>query len=462
MKKTNHVLIALSVGLLLAFPSIGASAQQSERYSLQQCLEYAIENNHNIKKAGYDKEKALHARREVIGALLPQINASANLNANLKKAKFIMPNFINKMMPAQSQDPNAPKYMTIEMGTTYQTNAGVQLNQQLVNFSLFNTLSITKVAESMATLGAESTEEDVISQTATLYYGIQSTEYAVSKMEESILLMDKMLQMMRTNLEIGIVNKVDVDRLQVNMVNLQTQKTNIESVLEIQKNLLKLQMGYDMEQGIDVDPIDPAHFELQVQQQEHREFSTDSQIPFKLMEQKVKMAQLQKKSAQYEYLPTLSLMFNYQYNGMSDKFFSGSTNYWYPTSVIGVSLRIPIFSGLSRRAKVRENELEVQKALEDQISISQSLRMAYLNAQMKLGDARRTIEVQGENQTLAEEVFKVAENKFSLGLASMSDILNASQSLVQAQINYANALNEYMKAYIELKKAGGHIRELMN
>lgn len=88
--------------------------------------------------------------------------------------------------------------------------------------------------------------------------------------------------------------------------------------------------------------------------------------------------------------------------------------------------------------------------------------MAYLNAQMKLGDARRTIEVQGENQTLAEEVFKVAENNFSLGLASMSDILNASQSLVQAQINYANALNEYMKAYIELKKAGGHIRELMN
>jgi outer membrane protein TolC len=56
-------------------------------------------------------------------------------------------------------------------------------------------------------------------------------------------------------------------------------------------------------------------------------------------------------------------------------------------------------------------------------------------------------------------VFAVAENNFALGLSSMSDILNASQSLVQAQLSYSNALNDYMKAYIDLKKTSGAIRE---
>ena len=79
-------------------------------FSLQSCLSYALEYNHSLKKMQYDKEKAVHAYKEVMGALLPQVNGTANLNDNLKKAKFIMPNFINSMLPPDAQDPNADIY----------------------------------------------------------------------------------------------------------------------------------------------------------------------------------------------------------------------------------------------------------------------------------------------------------------------------------------------------------------
>lgn len=212
MIRSNRRIRLLLISLLL----LVASGYAQESYSLQQCLNYAVQHNSNVKKSSYDQEKAKQARKEVIGALMPQISGSAALNDNVKKAKFIMPNFMNNMLPDKMRDPNASQYMTIEMGTQYSANAGVAVNQQILNMSLFNTLDIAKVSERMATLAATSTEEDVIAQTATLYYGAQVTQYAAEQMLHSVELMDKMLRTMEASYSSGLIKKVDVDRLKVN------------------------------------------------------------------------------------------------------------------------------------------------------------------------------------------------------------------------------------------------------
>ena len=94
MKRYCFITINLACALLLN--TLGLSAQSV--YTLQQCLEYAVENNRNLKKSQYDREKAAYARQEVLGTLLPQINGTANLNDNLKKA-FLMPNFRTACCP---------------------------------------------------------------------------------------------------------------------------------------------------------------------------------------------------------------------------------------------------------------------------------------------------------------------------------------------------------------------------
>lgn len=448
----------LVLGLLLL--SVTGHAQES--YTLQQCLGYAVEHNSNVKKSALDREKAERARQEVLGALLPQISGSAGLNDNLKKAKFIMPNFMNNFLPEKMRDPNASEYMTIEMGTKYSANAGLALNQQLLNMSLFNTLDIAKVSKQMAELGALSTEEDVIAQTATLYYGVQVTQYAASQMLRSVELVEQMLRMMEVNYASGLVKKVDVDRLRVNLTNLRTQQSAIESGLEVQKNLLKLQMGFEVTEPIAVPALDLS---LMAQQEiatvGYPTFDPIRHIAYRQLQQRERMAELQERAKKYEYLPTLSLALNLQYNHMSDQLFGGATNYGYPTAMVGVSLRMPIFSGGSRLAKVRESHLDLLKAQEDLHALDQSLRMANLNASLKLRDTRRTIALQRDNQALAEQVLDLAQKNYNLGVASLSDVLNASQSLVQAQMSYASALGDYMKAFIDLKKSRGEIRDLM-
>lgn len=448
--------------LVLCLLLLSVSGHAQESYTLQQCLGYAVEHNSNVKKSALDREKAERARQEVLGALLPQISGSAGLNDNLKKAKFIMPNFMNNFLPEKMRDPNASEYMTIEMGTKYSANAGLALNQQLLNMSLFNTLDIAKVSKQMAELGALSTEEDVIAQTATLYYGVQVTQYAASQMLRSVELVEQMLRMMEVNYASGLVKKVDVDRLRVNLTNLKTQQSAIESGLEVQKNLLKLQMGFEVTEPIAVPALDLS---LMAQQEiaavGSPTFDPIRHIAYRQMQQRERMAELQERAKKYEYLPTLSLALNLQYNHMSDQLFGGATNYGYPTAMVGVSLRMPIFSGGSRLAKVRESHLDLLKAQEDLHALDQSLRMANLNASLKLRDTRRTIALQRDNQALAEQVLDLAQKNYSLGVASLSDVLNASQSLVQAQMSYASALGDYMKAFIDLKKSRGEIRDLM-
>ena len=449
--------------LLISLLLLVASGYAQESYSLQQCLNYAVQHNSNVKKSSYDQEKAKQARKEVIGALMPQISGSAALNDNVKKAKFIMPNFMNNMLPEKMRDPNTSQYMTIEMGTQYSANAGVAVNQQILNMSLFNTLDIAKVSERMAALAATSTEEDVIAQTATLYYGAQVTQYAAEQMLHSVELMDKMLRTMEASYSSGLIKKVDVDRLKVNLTNLKTQQAAIESGLEVQKNLLKLQMGLEVTEPIVIAPLDLDLLAQQdIAESGSATFDPVQHIAYQQLQEREKMAQLQERSKRYDYIPTLSLAFNAQYNYMSDKLFGGgNTQYSYPTAMLGLSLRVPIFSGLSRLSKVRESHMDLLKAQEDLRSLDQSLRMAHLNASLKLQDTQRTISLQKENQTLAAQVFDLAQQNFTLGVASLSDVLNASQSLVQAQMSYANALGDYIKAYIDLKKSKGEIRDLM-
>lgn len=455
MKRFNY-LIVLVVSF---FISQGLHAQ--EIYDLQRCVKLALENNNNLKKSRLDLEKSLESSRELMGSLLPQVNGSGSFSYNLKKSQFVMPNFINDMLPPALQNPNADKYMTIEMGTNFSAGLGATLNQQLLNFTLFNTLEIAKTGEALAKLGVEAKEEDVVMQVANLYHAIQSTTYAAQQLEQSITLLDKMLATMETNYKNGLVKKVDVDRMRVNRVNVATQHSAIQSAVEVQKNLLRLQMGLEMNQPLSIEELDINFVVKYAETSYLQEFSLNQLTPYQLMQQQQRVGDLQVKSVKSELLPSLSLAANYQYNLLGDNLFKSSDNYSYPSSVIGLNLRIPIFAGMSKDAKLKGANLELKKLKEDEQALSQSLTMAYHNAVLKLQDSQHTIEAQRKNKELADEVFRITEENFRQGIASMSDVLNANASLIQSQISYADALSKYMTAYIELRKANGTIKELV-
>lgn len=453
----NRARTILFTGLICMCANIGAQ----QVYDLQGCLKFALENNHNIRKAQFDKEKSAQARQEILGALLPQVSGTGNLNYNIQKSRFIMPNFMNEFLPPGMQDPNAAKYMTIEMGTNYTAGIGAALNQQIVNLSLFNAVGIAKTAEELTSLAAEAREEDVISQTANLFYAIQATEYAAGMFGRSIEIMDSVLISMEISYASGLIRKVDLDRLKVTRTNMSTQRASVINAVEVQKNLLKLQMGMDISEQLEIEKINPEIFDIQTNIGDFQDFDPNLQTSYKMLNRQQNLQQLQKKAAIYENFPVLTAMINYNYTGVSDEFFRGETNYWFGSSMAALNLRIPLFGGLSRSSKIKQANFELLKVREDEAILKQSLSMAHKNALLKLEDSRNAIQIQKANMAMAEEVYRVTERNYSQGIASMSDVLNSNSSLIQAQMSYADALNNFMKAYVELRKASGTIRELV-
>lgn len=449
------ITILAMASALAAGPGTGAQ----EAYSLRQCLDYALAHNNALAKDRLELASSVQSKREVLGALLPQINASSGLTRNLQKATIAMPNFINAMLPESAKDPNASKYMTVTMGMDYTANWGAGLNQQLVNFALFNAVSITKVAGEMAELGVEMTESDVIAQTATLYYGAQTLSYAARQFDESVALLDRTLGILEANRTNGLMRQVDVDRVSVSKSNLETQRGAMERALEIQKNLLKLQMGFPMTDSLRILEIDTARMENELYSASLPIFDIERMLPYKMLKTRQVLLEKQYKSVVYEALPVVTFGANYSMNYMGDQF-RGDTFRHFPVSMVSLNLRMPIFSGLSRTAKLKKAQIERQKSEADERMLEQSLTMSQDNARRQLEQQIRSIESQKRNKALAEDVYRVTESNFKEGISSLSDLLNASSSLIQARMNYVNALGECMKASIDLKKAVGTIQDL--
>ena len=450
MKKSLILLILCAVPL-------GSSAQGTK--SLKDCIRYSFENNAAIAKDRLGVEAAGESRKEVRGGLLPQLNASSSFTYNIQKTTFAMPNFVNSMMPEPMRDPNAAKYMTVTMGMDLSANWGVSLTQQLINFSLFNAADIAKAGEEMAKMGLEADSDDLIAKTATLYYNAQILEFSIGLFDESLAVMERLSGVMEANRSIGLVRNIDADRIAVTKTNLESEKTALLQAAEIQKSLLKLQMGFPMESRLDIEALDIESLESMLMLDSSAAVSVEDQMPFKLFKQQQNMLQLQRKAAVSECLPMLSLSANYSQNYMGDHFY-GETFHKFPVSMVSVNLRMPIFTGMSKTAKIKKADIEIQKSLKDEQALRSSLTMGYSNTRMQLEQNRNTIFSQKRNKDLAQDVLKVTESNYNEGIATLSDLLNASSSLVQAQMNYVNALNSCVKAYLDLKKADGSIKEL--
>jgi len=436
------------------------TVQAQEVFDISRCLRYAIDNNQTLQKDRLSLKSAALSKKEIVGAWLPQLSASGNFTYNIQKTTVAMPNFMNSMMPESMRDPNASKYMKVEMGMDFAPNFGASLAQQVVNFSLLNAVKIAETAQQMAETGLTLSMTDVVLQTSTLYYSIQVLEYAISRFDEVISLMDRTIGIMKANKDEGLVRDVDLKRITVARTNLQSESGSIASALDVQKRLLKLQMGFPMEEELTVSPINEAEIVRMVYANDDRMFDLSLLPAYRMLKNQQNMLGLQYKTAVSANLPTIVLIGNASMNYMWDVN-SPESHSHFPMSLVSLGLKMPIFTGGSNSAKVKKAKVELMKSECDEKALSEALTMSYLNSKMQLEQQLLIVEAQVSNKSVAKEVYDVTEANFSEGISSLTDVLNASTSLVQAEVNFSTALNNCIKSYLELRRAEGTLLELI-
>lgn len=433
-----------------------AQQNQTTTITLQDALDYALQNNDALRKARLEIEGGRLKVAEVRASAIPQVDVVSTLTNNLLVQQFILPGEIFGGNPGE--------FIAVEAGQTWNAMTQVQLNQQLFNQQVFTGLKAAKSSEEFYILSAKLSEENLIQQVATNYYQVIITREQLGVIDANLERIDHLEKMVANQFEVGLAKKIDLDRIRVNKSNLLAQRDQLLSAVVMQENLLKYYMGMPVTEVISLPERDAANLEQEAHLRlDQEKFAAEKMTSFQLLKKQEDLLQLQKKAYQAEYYPSLSLGANYMYSSQSNQLnvYTGkSLNY--DVASVSLNLRIPIFDGGGRKSRVRQAQIDLQKVQEDIRGTSNALNMAYQNAKIQIKNSLTTIDMQRTNKDFAEEVFNSTRNNYQNGLASLTDLLTAETELVTAQNSYNQALLNYKVAEIELIKSNGNIRSLLS
>ncbi len=441
---------------MLLLVSYGIRAQ-SQELTLKDCLKLAIDNNQNLQAARLDMQAGEYQVKEVKGQALPQVTGSARYTNNVIKPIIVLPGEFIGLPPGE--------IATIEAGTTHNVAMMADATQQVFNAALFQGIKAAKKSTSFYSLKYQMAEEEVISNVAGAYYQVQVTLEKLNLIDINIASTEKLIAIMEVNYRNGLLKKIDLDRLKVSLTNLRTQRDEVLNAIAMQQNQLKYLMGVPIETALTVKPIEANSLEVNSSLENYDTLNLNNQRQYQLLKTQEELLEIERSSLVAEFYPSLSLFAQYSYNGVSNRFDlldrKGSST-WYDMGYVGLALRVPIFSGLSKHYKVKQSDVKLLKAKEELKAAAIGIRMNHDNAVAKLQNSLNTIRAQEDNVKLALEIYEVTQSNYQEGLASLTDLLNAESSWREAQNNYNEALLRYKLAELELIKNKGNIKSLLN
>ncbi len=431
--KTKEIII-----LVLALISFSSSAQDSISLSLQEALDYAREHNYDKQMARLDIEIAKQKVKETIGIGLPQVSGTAGYTNNLK-------------LPVQ---PFGDQLFTL--GQKHNASAGIGLNQLIFDGSYIVGVQATKAYEKISELTTLKTDEALTEAVLQLYSSIIISKETLRIFKENLKVLEKNVNDVTEIYQVGLGEEQTVEQMTYNRNIMQNSILNTENNLKILYQNLAFILNVENDQPLKLttqfEDIVNEYSNL-VDEEELKDFS--NHIDLKIAENQTITDKLQLKYEKSKYLPTLSGFFSSEYNGFSDTFDLFRQKY-YNTSLWGLSLNVPIFSGLQRKAKVQQARNQLTIAELNQLKISKELEKNANEGFLNYQNALMQYDLALQQVALSESIYNKENIKFFEGLGTSLELTQAENQLFQAQTQLIQNVSELVTRKIELEKALGN------
>lgn len=430
--------------LWLAWMPVGAQ----KMLTLEECLKLGIENNLSLEGSRNEMRKAKHLLSENRAKLWPQISAVAGFNDNFNP-------------PVSVTDGSAyGNLYNVTKTLQYNASAGLQLQMPLYNQTVYTAVDIARTLNELNRLSYEKAREDLMMQISKMYYLGQNTMEQLTLIQENMVRLRELRDITLAFFDNGMAMEVDVKRVNINLENQQVQYDNAKSMLVQQLNLLKYVMDYPAEEEITLTPVDTER----MQSASLTGLRSDL-YELQLLQSQEKLAGQQKDLIRQGYLPSLTLTGSWMYSAYTDKarhwFHSGPSNHWYPSTGLGITLRVPIFDGFDKRARIRKAQIDQENARLNYENALKQMQTQYLNATNELMNNQRNFKKQKDNYLLAEDVYQVTTDRYREGIASMTEVLQDEMRMSEAQNNYLSAHYNYQVANLALLKLTGQMDRLL-
>ena len=422
----------------------GSLLHAQETLTLQEAVKFALENKAEAKKAMLDLENSEYQIDEVRAGALPQINGSASVKYNA-----IIPS-----MPLEV----GGQTQYLKMGQPWNSTAGLSVNQQIFNQSLFTGLKAARTTREFYTINRQLTDETLIEKVANAYYDVFQTQLQLETIDNNLENTNKTKTVIEGLVTAGIARQIDLDRIIVNINNLVAQRQIIVNALELKENALKFAIGMPIETDIEL-PEETFDVNLELAT---TTMDLAGRTEIKLMEKQAELLELNRKSMKAAYYPSLSFGGDIGYQGFGQGIPGSNDFKWFPTSGLGLNLSIPIFNGGSTKAKINQATIQIKQLEVDMEDTRLGLNLANENAKAQIKNSLLTVDANRRNVQLSKEVLEDTQNNYRNGLATLTELLDAENALATAENNLNTSLLNYKIAEVQLIKANGQLKSLVN
>ncbi len=464
--------------IVFALVSLQASAQTpvATSFTLEEAIQFALQNSSRSKNAMLDQRIAKAKVNETVGIGLPQIYGDAGIISNQQLPRFFTTyNGPGGFLGDLSTVPGLQVGDVIAAQNFFQlknsANASLTVNQLIFNGSYLVGLKAANAYKDLSVKTTERTQEDIIQQVTKAYYAVLINRERTRLFESNIARVDSLLRNTRELNRNGFAESIDVDRVRVTLNNLRTERDKFLNLNELVLQILRFQMNYPSDQPLDVlGSIQDIRIDTAMTQYSRTGWAYSQRPDYKVLEVAQRLQELNLKN---QYATAVPVIAAYANLGMSTQsptisgLFSTNTNIsdesglgpdkWYGFSSIGLSLSVPIFTGLSRTARIQQEKLKLLQIDNDFINLRNAIDLEIKQSSLGFENALSTLRSQRENQELASNVARVSKIKYEQGVGSSLEVTDAEDALRLAQTNYYNALFDAMVAKVDLDKAFGKL-----
>jgi outer membrane protein TolC len=463
MKKTLHLLIALLGAAALTAQSPGGETQT---FDLSQAIEYALANHNNMKYAAMDVAAAEAQSREYTAIGIPKLEANLDYQYYPNIPVSVLPDFISPVVDGRllqlgiidpSQVNSEVNFFPAKFGTNNRLSGSLDFSALVFDGSYFVGLRAIKGLKDLNKSRVGAARQDIRLNVTKAYYTVLATRIGLETLDKNIANLDKLLGETKAFQKAGFVEQLDVDRLDLSLRNLRSERDIVARQQETALNLLKFQMGYPMDQGIQIAGSVNEYLGEPSQEDLSGGIVYSNRIEYELLNKQLKLNDLNIERYQVSYYPSVFAFASYSQVLLRNNLFNNSEVGFNPTSVIGLSVKAPIFDGFDRKAKIDRAKIDrdrvglqigdFERAMMLQVM---NARTTYVNARARLDDRRATVE-------LAQRIYGTTQIKVREGVGSSLELNAAERELYAAQANFLNAVYDCLVAKADLEYALGNL-----
>jgi outer membrane protein len=437
MKNKITLILLLIAGALQA-----QDQKQSYSFSLEQAIAHALESNYSSINANRDIAISKQKKRETTAMGLPQINANVDYQ-NYLKQPIILADFNNDGINEE-----------FVFGTKQNMNAKATLSQLLFDGSYIVALQASKTYLKYYQNAKQKNDTEVREMVINSYGNVLLAEESILILEKNKAILEKTFSDTKETFKNGLIEEENVEQLQITLSSLNSNLSNVKRLKEIAYKMLKINLGIDINADLQLtdklDNLTQSNLDLSLTQ---NNFEIQNNADYKMMLNFEEQRKLELKLERSKYLPTLSGFVNYGTTANNDDFnFFSNNQKWFDSSLLGISLNVPIFSGFGRSARTQQAKIKLDQAKTQFTETEQKIKLQYENAKSQYEFSIEQYNTSKSNLSLAERIEKKQQIKFKEGLSSSFDFTEAQRQLYSTQQTYLQSMVDVINKKATLEK----------